>query len=178
MKKVILIMGHLASGKSTITKKLSSKLNLRYFCKDDIKEILAEEIGFTNREENVKLSKATFKLLSHSITALEEQGIILLESNFKDHELRELKETHPDVLFETIFLTGKQDILFKRFTERQKNRHFAHKSTGEISYKDFANSMFEYEPNILLGNSHLIDTTTFEGVIENIEEIILGFLEK
>ncbi len=53
-------MGHLASLKSTIAKRLSNELNILCFCKDDVKEVLGDTIGFSNREENLKLSKATF----------------------------------------------------------------------------------------------------------------------
>ena len=51
MKKLILITGDLATGKSTLAKKLSQNLKILSFTKDVLKEVLSDVIGFSNRQE-------------------------------------------------------------------------------------------------------------------------------
>jgi adenylylsulfate kinase-like enzyme len=65
MQKLILITGDLAAGKSTLAKKLSEKLNTLCFTKDVLKEILSDDIGFSNRQENKKLSIASISVMNH-----------------------------------------------------------------------------------------------------------------
>ena len=65
MGKLLLIMGDLATGKSTFANILSRRYDTQLFVKDSIKEILGDTIGFTNREENLKLSQATAALMYH-----------------------------------------------------------------------------------------------------------------
>ena len=52
MKKLLLIMGDLATGKSTFANILSKRYDTNVFFKDSIKEVLGDTIGFSNREEN------------------------------------------------------------------------------------------------------------------------------
>lgn len=171
-------MGHLASLKSTMAKKLARELNLMYFCKDDIKEILVDQIGYRDRAENLKLSHATFFMMSHAISNMQMDGILLLESNFKYHELDILREKHQDVQFISLFLTGDVNVLYERYLKRQKNRHVAHLSTGEIPFDIFKESMFSYDSIKCLGQSYLIDTTDDHHVYENIKKIATDFIQQ
>ena len=83
MKKLILITGDLAAGKSTLAKKLSQNLKILSFTKDVLKEVLSDVIGFSNRQENKKLSIASVDIMKHIFTqyAFLEQDLIL-EANF------------------------------------------------------------------------------------------------
>ncbi|MDE7206241.1 MAG: deoxynucleoside kinase, partial [Lachnospiraceae bacterium] len=58
MKKLLLITGDIAAGKSTFSKILSERYGVAVFQKDTVKEILGDHIGFHNREENKALSNA------------------------------------------------------------------------------------------------------------------------
>ncbi|MCK7479117.1 MAG: hypothetical protein M0C28_18430 [Candidatus Moduliflexus flocculans] len=49
--------------KSTVAKRLAADLSAVCLNKDDLKETLGDTIGFANREENLKLSCATYMLL-------------------------------------------------------------------------------------------------------------------
>ena len=60
MRKIILIGGDLASGKSTYAKFLSKKFNITVISKDLLKEVLGDNIPTSNREENLKLSFISF----------------------------------------------------------------------------------------------------------------------
>ena len=164
MKKLIIVMGHLAAYKTTIAKKLSEDLNLLMFNKDEIKESLVDDIGFKTREENLKLSAATNSILKYNAISVINRNIpLILESNFKYHELEQLKEKIKDlnVLVFTLFLSGKAEILYDRYCNRQPSRHSAHTSTGLMSFDVFKSSMFPYDQSLLLGESYLVDTTIF-----------------
>ena len=63
MKKLLLITGDLATGKSTFANILSKRYDTNVFFKDSIKEVLGDTIGFANREENKKLSNVTMELM-------------------------------------------------------------------------------------------------------------------
>ncbi len=63
MRKLLLITGDLATGKSTFASILSKRYQANVFLKDSIKEVLGDTIGFANREENKKLSDAAMELM-------------------------------------------------------------------------------------------------------------------
>ena len=98
MKKLILVCGDLACGKSTFCGQLSRRFDIPVFYKDTIKEVLGDTIGFANREENLKLSVATFGLLRHIFLQSADLGHdLILESNFRQHELEEMYERRGEV---------------------------------------------------------------------------------
>lgn len=142
MKKLLLIMGDLATGKSTFASALSRRYETSVFCKDSIKEILGENIGFSNREENLKLSKATMELmffLFSEFTRLN-KGLIL-ESNFHKVDLEKLHKLASENNYEvlTLVLRGDVEILHKRYLNRihNENRHPVHLSTTLDIFEDF-----------------------------------------
>ena len=57
MKKVVLITGDLAAGKSTLADNLSKTLNFTCIKKDCVKEIICDSVGFSTREENKRIWK-------------------------------------------------------------------------------------------------------------------------
>ena len=88
MSKLILFGGDLASGKSTYSNIIGEKFNITVINKDRIKEILGDIFIAENREENLKLSKASFEIMKYEIE--KNKDILLLESNFKDYEMEEI----------------------------------------------------------------------------------------
>lgn len=63
MKKLLLITGDLATGKSTFARLLSVRYGISMFFNDSIKEVLGDVTGFSNREENKQLSNASKNLI-------------------------------------------------------------------------------------------------------------------
>lgn len=131
MKYAILITGDLAAGKSSLAVKLSKLMDIPYFFKDKTKEVLAERIGFSNREENRNLSFASFDILymiAEQFTILNKS--IILENNFRQNELNVLEKLFTERGYElfTIVLEGNLDILYERYVNRKvnENRHPAH----------------------------------------------------
>lgn len=142
MKKLLLITGDLATGKSTFGNILSHRYGINIFFKDSIKEVLGNTIGFSNREENKKLSNAAIELMLFIFEEFGKLGkSLILESNFHSFELEKLHNTADKYNYEvlTIVLRGDVDILHKRYINRIKNenRHPVHLSTTLDIYDDF-----------------------------------------
>ena len=118
MKKLILIGGVLAGGKSTFSHIIAKRFCVPSVNKDRLKEILGDNIATANREENKKLSVISFELMSY-LAACEGDALIL-ESNFKDYELKSLREQCAgngcEVL--SIFFDGDDKTLHSRFIKR------------------------------------------------------------
>jgi predicted kinase len=142
MQKLILITGDLAAGKSTLAKKLSEKLNTLCFTKDVLKEILSDDIGFSNRQENKKLSIASISVMNHIFYqyAFLKQDLIL-EANFHKEEIEILQNLANQHGYKVIilYLQGEADYLFERFTNRIKNenRHPTHCTSDIIEKENF-----------------------------------------
>jgi predicted kinase len=186
MKKVLLVAGNLAALKSTISTKLSKDLNSIVFNKDTIKEVLGDTIGFSNREDNLKLSYATFKLMKKlALDVLSIDDCVILESNFKPIELAELFhlcQIHGFRVF-TLMLTGDPEVLYQRYLSRDLERHPVHRSTGLISYEVFERSMMLYDELIYGEESLEVDTTTFDdsnylNVLTTVKEWMTSLNEK
>lgn len=164
MKKVILIGGDLASLKSTIAQRLSTDLSCIFLSKDRIKEVLGDAIETHTREDNLRLSKATHKLMIQlAIEHIKILDCLILESNFKDHEMDELNEVFKENGIQTlsVFLTGDMRILYERFIARQKKRHAVHRSTGFMSYETFLSSKRNFSLKRYGLDAILWDTTHF-----------------
>lgn len=181
MGKMIIVTGYLAALKTTVSQRLSNTLHLVCFNKDTIKEILGESIGFRNREENLKLSRATFLLMrAFAEKMLETDQCFILESNFKAFELAELRSIakldQHHVL--TLFLKGDPDVLYERFVHRQPNRHPVHTSAGHLSLEAFKQTTREFLPEDGIGEIIEIDTTHFsEDDYQNLRMKVSDFID-
>lgn len=142
MKRLILLTGDLATGKTTFANILSKRYNTVLFFKDSIKEVLGDTIGFANREENLKLSRATMELmyLMFEGFAKVDQNLIL-EANFREAELEQIQKIAAENGYEVLILVlrGNLEVLHKRYLNRiyNENRHPVHLSTTFDVYEDF-----------------------------------------
>ena len=142
MKKLLLIMGDLATGKSTFANRLSQRYDTVLFVKDSIKEILGDTIGFSNREENLKLSQATGKLMSFFFSQFAKlDKDLILESNFRLGELEQLHQIAAEHGYQvlTLVLQGDAEILHRRYLNRMhnENRHPVHLCTQFNTFDGF-----------------------------------------
>ena len=138
MRKVILIGGVLAAGKSTYANILKEKYNLTVVTKDRLKEILGDNIYVETREENKKLSVICFDLMKYLLVC--NMTNLVLECNFKDYELIELKKLCSELDYEvlTLVFDADNETLHKRFNKRlNENRHYVHKSQDFTDINDF-----------------------------------------
>ena len=182
MKKLLLVMGDLAAGKSTFADILSERYETIVFCKDSIREVLGETIGFTNMEENIKLSKASIGLMSYIFSSFVKYGKdIILESNFHAAELDLLHKAADENGYEvlTLVLRGDADNLHKRYVNRMENenRHPVHLGTTLHVLDDFRKYTEYSHGQIIPGNVLYINANDFsyqtdEEILKSIDEFI------
>lgn len=166
MKKLLLITGDLATGKSTFANILSKRYDTNVFFKDSIKEVLGNTIGFSNREENKKLSKATMELMFFIFSEFGKLGKnLVLESNFHTAELETLHKIAYKNNYEvlTLVLRGDVEILHKRYLNRMQNenRHSVHLSTTLDVFDDFKKCTIYLRSEKIPGNTVNINADDF-----------------
>ncbi len=184
MKKLLLITGDLATGKSTFAHLLSTRYGIPMFFKDSIKEVLGDVIGFSNREENKKLSNASMKLMLHIFTEFVRlEKALILESNFHTEELEVLHNIAHEHDYEvlTLVLRGNVDTLHQRYLNRihNENRHPVHLSTTLDVYEDFKRYTEKSRKEEIPGECLLIDANDFsyqsnEADLTRIDEFLKG----
>ena len=182
MSKLLLVTGDLATGKSTFSDILSKRYDTNVFNKDSIKEVLGDTIGFSNREENLKLSRATMELMLFvfsEFTKLNKN--LILESNFHKEDLERLYEIASDNNYEVLVLVlrGDVNILHKRYLNRiyNENRHPVHLSTTFDIFDDFKEYIEAARKEKIDGNVIHINADNFsyqkdEALLSKIDEFM------
>ena len=121
MNKLIIISGDLASGKSTLASSLSAKYYIPCLTKDKMKEILADDIGFTNRSDNVRLSHGAVDQMLYIFEQCAKVGAdLILEANFHQMEMSLLYRLVHRYNYQSclIVLYGDKHLLYERFLAR------------------------------------------------------------
>ena len=131
MKKLILVNGDLATGKSHLALIIKERFNLPLYTKDEYKETLAETHPYRTYEESHKLSIMAMDMLFESFknAAIEGKDVIL-EANFREAHMETLQKLVSEYHYEVLHLDliGNIDILYHRYLNRMKNenRHPVH----------------------------------------------------
>ena len=178
MKKLILIGGVLAGGKSTFSHMVAERFGISVVNKDRLKEILGDNIPTADREENKKLSVIAFELMLYLIDG--EGNTLILESNFKDYELKTLSEKCSKIGCEvlSIIFDGDDAILHSRFNKRlSENRHPVHKSQDFTELAVFTETLNELRSAKYPGEKIIVNCTDFsyqndENLYFKIEEFL------
>ena len=141
MRRLLLVRGDLAAGKSFFADILSQRYGANVFHKDSLKEVLGDTIGFTNREENQKLSRAAIELMRFLFAeSAKLDKDLILESNFHKEEMERLYELAAKSQYEVLILElrGEPEILHKRFLNRiaKENRHPVHLTVKLDKFED------------------------------------------
>lgn len=179
MRKVLLIGGDLASGKSTFSRYLSQKLNITLINKDIIKEILGDNICASNREENLKLSVISFELIEYFLRSSKDN--LIIESNFKQHEIDRLAKYCNEINFLTLCFTADNEVLHQRFLTRlNDDRHYVHKSQDFTNINDFIKVLENLRSVNYFGNVIKVNTNDFDHLYTNKQLLttIEEFLQK
>ena len=180
MKRIIVITGDLASGKSTLADSLSKVLSIPCFKKDTIKEKYCDIYGYKTREENRALSiMATNYMIEAFSNFAKHDEDIILEANFRNEELLRIKEIvdqyHYNVTL--LVLRGDIDILYQRFLSRVSTRHKAHMSMhldeSVDKFKEYICSLRE-EDTVFI--PHIIDTSYKEE--KEVLDIAISYINK
>ena len=128
---LLIIAGMPASGKSTLSNKISEHLGYPIIEKDAIKEQLFDTIGFNSYAEKRQLDTAANAVLIRMSDELMRRGVShIIVNNFRTNEsvaVKELVDKHKAKVV-TIFLNGDADVFYQRYVERDRNgaRHIGH----------------------------------------------------
>lgn len=80
---LVIITGHPGTGKTTLAHRLSVELGLPVMCKDEVKEILFDRLGWDDKEWSQKLSLASYAVMDYVIeNTLGAGSGLIIESNF------------------------------------------------------------------------------------------------
>lgn len=184
MKKLLLITGDIAAGKSTFSNILSKRYHAAVFQKDSIKEVLGDTIGFQNREENKKLSNATMGIMFHIFSQMTAAGgDLILEADFHEHELEKLhfiaNQNQYEVL--TIVLRANPEVLYQRYLHRmnEEDRHPVHLSTTLDMKENFLKTAEWIRNEKVIGKTLVIEASDFSyqqdpAVLNQIDSFMKG----
>ncbi|MFA5827741.1 MAG: AAA family ATPase [Candidatus Shapirobacteria bacterium] len=166
---MIVVSGLSCTGKSTLAGKISKEFSIPYFSKDMFKELLFDELGYSDRDWSKKMGGVSYKILYQITENLLKTGrSLVLESNFKpeiDRQmLLDLQKKYPFRVIEILcFADGK--ILFERFKKRAESglRHPGH--VDRLCYSEQEKVLMAGKAGPLgVGELIEVDTTDFEKV--------------
>ena len=178
MRKLIIISGDLAAGKSTLAASLSAELNIPYLTKDSLKEIACDAIGYSTREENRQLSISAVNSMIYFFkqSALVGDDLIL-EANFRHEEIANIKLIADEYSYDVLLLClyGDINLLYQRFLDRLPGRHIAHRSLNlDVSLDKFAYYIDDIRKEDLIYPPFTIDMSELDEdeVVEQALDII------
>lgn len=147
-RKIIIITGYLAAGKSTFARRLSTALSIPYLIKDTFKSALCESLDITVRGESSRFSAVTFDAIMYVAERLIETDYpIIIEGNFVPYGIKKTDEAGEiKALVDkygchslTYKFIGDTRTLHERFTKRDvlPERGQANMMFSEPSYDEF-----------------------------------------
>jgi adenylate kinase family enzyme len=169
-KKLIIITGYVAAGKTTFSLQLSEKLNLPCFNKDLMKIELGKNIEINNREDSKRLSVTTFNIMMHILESfMKVEQPLIIESNFgytNGEHIKQLLEKYNYQALTYLFM-GDLKILHKRFVERDESpeRDKINRINGLLDEYCVFESAIKPLGEFNIGNKIIkIDTTDFSKI--------------
>ena len=122
---VVLVNGRPATGKTTLGKKIASQLEVPFVCRDDIKELLFDNISVGDREWSRKLGKASFVLMYYTVEKFLQSGKsfaieTVFTKEFAESKWKELLDKYSFELCQ-VFCTTDNEIRKQRFIERNES---------------------------------------------------------
>jgi dephospho-CoA kinase len=169
-KKLIIITGYVAGGKTTFSLKLSKELNIPCFNKDLIKIELGKKIDVNNREDSKLLSETSFNIMMYILENFMKVGQpLIIESNFGYTNGANIKELLGKYNYQslTYLFTGDLKIIHKRFVERDKSpeRDKVNRINGLLDEYSVFESSIKPLGEFNIGDKIIkIDTTDFSKI--------------
>lgn len=183
MAWLIIVTGRPAAGKSTLATWLGEQLSIPVLSKDEIKEVLFEQLGWRDREWSRTLGRASVELMYlHAQTQLEANKSVILDNAFHPDlastKLQNLlNQSTADAI--QIICDSKNDVLFERFRQRAESgvRHEGHIDVQSLD--EFGQNLKQERSLILEIDGEVIqlDTTdiaalNYEPVLEQVKTIM------
>lgn len=130
MSSIIVICGAPAAGKTTLARTLRDALGWPLFAKDDIKEVLFDSLGWSDRAYSKQVSAAAYAVMFATATELARANqSCILEGNFRWRERQSsfgALASLPGMRMLQVFVTAHPDVLAARFETRGARRHPGH----------------------------------------------------
>lgn len=167
---LVIIAGPPGTGKTVLAQKIAQKYNLPLFSSDNFKEIIFDQLGWSNREWSKKVGGTGYALLYSVVSSLLSTGhSSVIEGNFRPEydtkHLLLLKEQYPYYPFQ-IQLRCQGNLLFERFRKRSEsaNRHPGHVDTS--NYHEYRQALLKGYSNPLEigGDLYNLNTTDFKKI--------------
>ena len=124
MKKLILVNGDIATGKSHLADLLADRFQLPLFTKDAFKERLAETNPYSTYEENHRLSILSMEMLIQEFEkAASRDEDLILEANFHENHLSEIAKIAAKNVYSILNLNlfGSPEVLYQRYIHRYRD---------------------------------------------------------
>lgn len=177
---IIIFTGLAATGKTTLSRQVAEALRIPLVAKDDIKEIMYDEIGWSDKAFSAKLARATFRIMDHVTEQhLKTGGSLILEANYSpklENKKFQAWQEEYDCKIIQVVCRAEPHILARRYFERQHtNRHPGHNDTGtaeeyEIDFhqriKNSEDQPFSVKGPVLIVDTADVDTVNKEEIIK------------
>ena len=174
-RKVIIVEGYLASGKSTFARQLSKRLKVPYLIKDTFKSALCKSIPIASRAESSLYSAATFDAMMYVMQReFEAERSIIIEGNFVPAGVKKVDEAGAirQLIDQygytplTFTFSGDTRVLFERFIAREgtPERGDANRIGFDIPYGLFDQWCRNLDAFDVGGETIPVDTTDFAHV--------------
>ena len=180
---LIIVSGPSSTGKTTLAKEISQKFKLPLITKDNIKEILFNDLGWSDRQWSQKIGTASYSLIHYFLDNLMSfNHSLIIESNFKaEFETKEILDriTKYNYLPLQIMCQCDGKILFERFKKRSESgtRHPGHCDTS--NYDEFKDLLLKgkFEPMKIGGETIIFDSTDlnnldYKSIFDKISQLI------
>lgn len=170
---LIFISGPSCAGKSTLAKKISEKFQLPLITKDSLKELIFDNLGWSDREWSQKVGRTSTKLLIYFLNSmLISKKSIIIEGGFgKGFEAKPISEMLSKFGYQPlqIMCQCNGQILLERFKKRSESseRHPGHNDTKHYEESKEMLLRGKLDPLEIGGELLTLDTTDFGSVDYN-----------
>lgn len=164
---LVLVTGPPASGKTTLAEALSRELEWPCISRDAFKEILFDELGWSDRAWSQRLGRATWPLLYHIVA--EELGAgrsLIAEANFSAALDAAVFARLPQFRAIQIYCTATPETILERFAARARDggRHPGHADESISAEIAAGLDADRWAPLDLEGERIDVDTSTGEPI--------------
>jgi predicted kinase len=165
---LLLVTGAPATGKTTLSRRLAADLKLPLVARDDLKEILFDQLGWSTVEWSQQLGRASFELMYLVIEKLLAAAVSQvvdcnLDPKYATARLLSLKQRYDFNPFQIICQT-RNDVLLQRYTARIESgeRHPGHVDRLRLGEFNADAIKQQYVVMNIGGNALTLDMTDFK----------------
>jgi len=167
MKKLILVNGDVATGKSHYAEILKQKFNIPLYTKDEYKEYMADKTNCCTKDDSHKLSILAMDHLCDIFIENATKGTdLILEANFHEDYLSKIENIAKtyDYKILCIDLVAKTKIIYERYINRIRfeNRHKVHTLNSLLDYEKFKSYVESRKFEKTLQNTIIVNADNFE----------------